>query len=136
LAFRGGRHAVNAKLLQTPGDHKPTETGFVADAQCAALVSPDAPQELLTRLAPADSGFALPGGSLSRRILAARFQGVEVVCDDPRLSDLPEALRFSHGGGDRLTRSLRSSRPCGAAFGSLPHLPAANRGFLWTSSPM
>jgi len=40
-------------------------------------------------------------------------QGVEVVGDRPRLADLPGAAPFGHGGGDRLTRSLRSSRPAG-----------------------
>lgn len=97
-------------LIPYPRDHESARPRFVADAQCATLVAPDAPQELL--------------------------QGMEVVGDRPRLAHLPGAPRFGHCGGDRLTRSLRSSRPCGAACGSLPHLPAANRGSLWTSSPM
>ena len=63
------------------------EASAVADVQGSPAFATDAPQEL--------------------------FQRVEVVDDRPRLAHLPGAAPFSDGGGDRLTRSLRSSRPPG-----------------------
>jgi hypothetical protein len=41
------------------------------------------------------------------------LQSVEVVGDCPRLTHLPGAAPIGYGGRDRLTRSLRSSRPWG-----------------------